>query len=109
MADAEGNARIIGNKAFDVEMTRAAKGVIVTAEEIVPSERFAEEPELTSIPGFMVKAVVHAPGGAAPCSCHPHYGVDDAEMRHYMKLSQTEEGLAEYLESSDLNLLSKSV
>ena len=101
VADAEGNARIAGNRAFDFEMTRAARGVIITTEEIVSTETIKEEPELTVVPGFMVKAVVHAPGGAGPCSCHPNYGVDEAEMRRYMALSRTPEGLAEYLGSAD--------
>lgn len=100
-ADAEGNARIYGPRYFDVEMTRAAKGVIVTAEEIVPPGRMAEEPELTAVPGFMVAAVAHAPGGAEPCSCHPAYGLDEAGIRRYMELSRTAEGLAEYLDSAD--------
>ncbi len=100
-ADAEGNARIYGPRYFDVEMTRAAKGVIVTAEEIVPPGTFEREPELTAVPGFMVSAVAHVPGGAAPCSCDPAYGVDEAEMRRYMALSRTADGLAEYLETAE--------
>ena len=108
MADAEGNARINGGRAFDVEMTRAARGVIITAEEIVSSETIMEEPELTVVPGFMVKAVVHAPGGAAPCSCYPNYEVDETGMRRYMALSQTPEGLAEYLGSADQDLASQA-
>lgn len=82
-------------------MTRAAqKGVILTAEEIISAERMADAPEMTSVPGFMVRAVVKVPGGALPCSCHPYYGVDENEMRRYMNLSKTPEGLAEYLETS---------
>ena len=102
MADAEGNAWIVGHRHYDVELTRAArKGVILSAEEIVPPERIAAEPEMSVIPGFMVRAVVEAPGGARPCSCPPHYGVDEEEMRRYMALSATPEGLAEYLEGAD--------
>ncbi len=108
-ADAEGNARIGGNRAFDFEMTRAARSVIITAEEIVSSETIMEEPELTVVPGFMVRAVVHAPGGAGPCSCYPNYEVDEAEMRRYMELSQTPEGLADYLESTDCDITSRVV
>ncbi len=100
-ADAEGNAWILGNRHFDVEMSRAAtRGVILTAEEIVPGEELAREPEMTAIPGFLVRAVAEAPGGARPCSCHPRYGVDAEEVRRYMALSATPEGLAEYLSSA---------
>ncbi|MBI2178676.1 MAG: hypothetical protein HYU38_10140 [Candidatus Tectomicrobia bacterium] len=97
-ADAEGNAWILGNRHFDVEMTRAAaRGVILTAEEIVPGEEIARDPGMTAIPGFLVRAVAEAPGGAWPCSCHPAYGVDEEGMRRYMELSASAEGLERYL------------
>ena len=85
-------------------MMRAAKGVIVTAEKLAPAERFREEPEMTAIPGFLVTAVAHAPGGAAPCSCSPAYGVDEARMRRYMEVSRTADGLAEYLAEAEAYL-----
>ncbi len=101
-SDAQGNAQILGNQQFDVEMTRAAqKGVILTTEKIVDPEEIAAEPERTTIPGFLVKAVVETPGGASPCSCHPFYDVDKTEMRRYMALTQNQDGLREYLASTD--------
>lgn len=103
-ANIDGDARILGPRYFDVEMTRAAKGVIITAEKIVSSEVFIEEPEMSVVPGFMVSAVVEAPGGALPCSCAHAYGVDEDGMRRYMELSKTAEGLKAYLEAEDSNL-----
>ena len=83
-------------------MTRAAqKGVILTTEKIVDSEEIESEPERTTIPGFLVKAVVETPGGASPCSCHPYYGVDKDEMDRYLTLTRKENGLREYLVSTD--------
>jgi glutaconate CoA-transferase subunit A len=83
-------------------MTRAAsRGVILTAEAIVPGEEIARDPGLTAVPGFMVRAVVEAPGGAWPCSCHPAYGVDEEGMRRYMELSASPEGLGQYLQETD--------
>ena len=84
-------------------MTRAAsRGVILTAEEIVPGEEIARDPGMTAIPGFLVRAVVEAPGGAWPSSCHPAYGVDEAGMRRYMELASTAEGLGRYLRETAL-------
>ncbi len=101
-SDAQGNAQILGNQQFDVEMTRAAqKGVILTTEKIVDTEEIAAEPERTAIPGFLVKAVVETPGGASPCSCHPYYGVDKEEMGRYLTLTREEGGLRKYLASTD--------
>src|SRR5215207_2916555 len=75
-ADADGNARIWGSTFEDTLMARAARQVIVTAERIVDRAILAAEPERTSIPGFLVEAVVEAPGGAWPTSCAGLYEYD---------------------------------
>jgi len=69
-ADLEGNAQIGLNKAIDEELSVAAETVIITAEEIVPRLDKAD------IVAPFVQAVVHAPHGAAPTSCHPFYPID---------------------------------
>ena len=54
--------------------------MIVTAEEIVDN--------LTSdvqIPGALVTAVAHAPGGAWPTSCFPLYPVAGGEILDYIE------------------------
>ena len=84
-ADAGGNARIDGGTFEDVLMSRAAEGVILTAERIVETDFFEEKPERTNIPAFMVKAVVHAPGGAAPASCYPLYEMDMDAVARYLE------------------------
>jgi glutaconate CoA-transferase subunit A len=75
-ADAAGNGRIIGTRFEDVLMAQAARRVILTAERIVDGEAFADLPETVAIPGFLVDAVVEAPGGAWPFSCTPLYEYD---------------------------------
>ncbi len=98
--DAQGNARILGCVFEDVIMTRAAKGVIVTAERIVPPDFLIGQPETTPVPHFLVTAVVEAPGGAAPGSCYPHYDYDPKHIREYLALSADAERLREYLRSN---------
>ncbi len=102
-ADADGNARITGSEFEDVLMSRAARGVIVTAERIVPREELARQPELTRIPGFLVRAVVHAPGGAWPGSCYPDYAYDPAGVRAYLDAVATGDAgrLRAYLDACD--------
>ncbi len=101
--DENGNAWILGNPHFDVEMSRAAQnGAILTSEEIVSSSEIETDPENTSIPGFLVKAVVKSPGGAKPCSSYPFYDFEPEEIKRYMNASKTEEGLKNYLETTDL-------
>ena len=103
-ADALGNARIYGSPYWDLVMSRAAAKVILTAERIVPTEELARQPELTRIPHFLVAAVVHAPGGARPTSCHPYYGIDEAGVRAYLEAADRPETLRAYLEAADEGL-----
>src|SRR5213592_5094928 len=63
-SDAEGNAHCWGNFGVLLEGVRAAKRVIVVAEEIVDAKTIASDPNRTAIPGFLVSAVVHEPLGA---------------------------------------------
>jgi glutaconate CoA-transferase, subunit A len=100
-ADAEGNARILGSEFEDVLMSRAAAGVIISAERIVPTEHLVEQPELTRIPGFLVSAVVHAPRGAWPGSCYPLYDYDPIAVREYLALAGDAAALNAYLARCD--------
>jgi glutaconate CoA-transferase subunit A len=79
-ADPEGNAQVVGPVYMDLEFARAAKTVIVTAEEIVPTEEIARSADRTLIPGFLVDAVVEVPFGAYPGEC---YGLYEADFEHF--------------------------
>ncbi|MEE9275939.1 MAG: CoA-transferase [bacterium] len=96
-ADAGGNARIDGGAFEDVLMTRAAEGVILTAERIVETAFLAERPERTEIPAFLVRAVVPAPGGAAPGSCFSLYDTDEAAVGAYIEAAAAPGGLDAHL------------
>ena len=65
-ADEEGNAHCWGNLGVMQEAVRAAKKVVVVAEEIVSREVIASDPNRTVIPGFLFSAVVPEPFGAHP-------------------------------------------
>jgi glutaconate CoA-transferase subunit A len=51
---------------------------VITAEEIVPRLDKAD------VAGPVVTAVVHAPRGAWPTSCHPLYPVAGGELLRYI-------------------------
>ncbi|MGD9890372.1 MAG: CoA transferase subunit A, partial [Dehalococcoidia bacterium] len=55
------------------------------------------QPELTAIPGFLVRAVVEAPGGAWPGSCHPLYDYDAEAVRAYLAAAGDPGHLRDYL------------
>jgi glutaconate CoA-transferase subunit A len=85
-ADEYGNARIFGSDFSDILHSRAAGKTIITAEKIVDTKTFQDNPKLTSIPHFLVEAVVKAPGGAKPGQCFGLYDVaDPAGMKGYMR------------------------
>ena len=90
-ADAEGNAHCWGNFGVMLEAVRAAKKVIVVAEEIVEQEVIASDPNRTVIPGFLVSAVVHEPFGAHPSPVQGYYSRDSEFFRAYHAETKTPE------------------
>jgi glutaconate CoA-transferase subunit A len=88
-ADKNGNAHCWGNFGVMLEGVRAAKKVIVCAEEIVSEEEIASDPNRTVIPGFLVTAVVECPLGAHPSPVQGYYKRDDAFFQQYHAETKT--------------------
>jgi len=84
-ADKEGNARIGGNQAVDPELALVAKTVVITTEKISPALEKAD------IVGPVVDAVVLAPSGAWPTSCHPSYPMDGLAILAYAEKAGTDD------------------
>jgi len=83
--DAAGNAQVDGPVYMDREIARAARTVIVTAEEVVPADAICRHADRTLIPGFVVDAVVEVPFGAYPHECHGRY---EADFKHFDDYAQ---------------------
>ena len=75
-ADVYGDARIFGTNLFALESAMASRRVIVSAEEIIDHDEFRKDPMRTTIPYFLVDAVVHAPFGAYPGAMPARYEID---------------------------------
>jgi glutaconate CoA-transferase subunit A len=88
-ADADGNAHCWGNFGVMLEAVRAAKKVIVVAEEIVSPDTIASDPNRTVIPGFLVSAVVHEPFGAHPSPVQGYSSRDNDFFRRYHAETKT--------------------
>jgi glutaconate CoA-transferase subunit A len=97
-ADAQGNAHIWGNLGVAVDGARAARKLIVVAEEIVSPEVIASDPNRTLIPGFLVAAVVHEPWGAHPSPVQGYYGRDHAYFTQYHEQSRDAADYEKWLE-----------
>lgn len=88
-ADSEGNAHCWANFGVMIEGVRAAKRVIVVAEEIVAPQVIASDPNRTVIPGFLVNAVVQCPYGAHPSPVQGYYNRDNDFFREYHEQTRT--------------------
>lgn len=99
-ADVFGNAQIDGYELMDADVARAARRLVISTEEIVPTDSLRLDPSRTTIPGFAVDAVVLQPMGAYPHECYGHYLADDEAFRAYMDRVRAtgSEGAREYVE-----------
>src|SRR5579864_172034 len=97
-ADTEGNAHCWGNFGVMLEGVRAAKRVIVVAEEIVDPKIISSDPNRTVIPGFLVNAVVECPYGAHPSPVQGYYSRDDDFYREYHAETKTKENSDTWLQ-----------
>lgn len=79
-------------------MPKAAKRVIVTAEEIVDTGVLRRNPDRTILPGFMVDAVVEVPYGAHPTSFFPNYGYDSRFHLEWTEVARDDEKATAFLE-----------
>lgn len=94
-ADLDGNALIGDNKGVDVELSLTAKTVIITTEELLTELNKADLVAPTT------DAVVLAPKGASPTSCHPIYPMDTAAILHYSEQVSDQESFNRYLAALD--------
>ncbi len=95
-ADEYGNTRIYGPVYEDLLFAKAAKCVIVTVEKVITNEEIRNNGRLTTIPGFIVNAVVELPKGAMPGTCSGLYDIN-REMLDEFKQIKTKDELETYL------------
>ena len=98
-ADRAGNTGIDPSPRYPTVtvMPRAARRVIVTVEEIVPTGELRRAPDRTILPGFAVDAVVEAPYGAHPTSLFPLYDYDAGFIADWTRAAADEEAARAFL------------
>jgi hypothetical protein len=67
---------VFGTGISHTEAAMASKKVIISTEEIIDTEEIRRDPGRTTIPYYVVDAVVHAPFGAYPGEMQGHYSSD---------------------------------
>jgi acyl CoA:acetate/3-ketoacid CoA transferase alpha subunit len=95
--DVYGNARCFGPGVSPLETAMAAKRVILSTDEIVDHEDIRREPGKTTIPYFLVDAVVYLPFGAYPGGTP---GIYELDIEHFSEFLQADGAgrMDEYLE-----------
>lgn len=98
--DAYGNVQSEGLPFMDQDIAGASDKVIITTERIISNDQVRRSPDRTSIPFFMVDAVVEVPYGCLPHECYGYYEPDFSHMDYYVKLMMGKgpEGVKEYLD-----------
>lgn len=96
MADAGGNAIVLGTQWNRFELARAADKVIIQADYIVDTDCMRQYPNLVIIPDIIVEAVIPWKFGAWPACSVGVYDSDEEHMFYMNKALGTPEGYAEY-------------
>jgi glutaconate CoA-transferase subunit A len=99
VADAEGNAWILGPRWDNTEQVRASRRTIVIAERVVPGDVIRRDPERTVIPGMLVSHVVELPFAAHPSSVYREYDYDAEQIERYVEATGTPEKVKAYLDT----------
>ncbi len=97
-ADMYGNAVFKGISVADMELSRAAKHVIVTAEKLVTNATIRANPTATSIPFYLVDAVVEMPFGSYPGNMPYLYFSDEEHLAQWMKVEKDPKEFEKFLD-----------
>ena len=97
-SDVYGNARVFGASVSPFETAAASKRVILCAEKIIGHENVRKNPAATTIPYFLVDAVVKAPFGSHPGTCPGLYFIDLEHVGEFLASQENPETLEKYYE-----------
>jgi glutaconate CoA-transferase subunit A len=101
-ANEKGDVLVEGIIGVQKEAALAAKRVVVTVEEVVPS--FAGlHPNLCILPHWTIDAVAVVPGGAHPSYTHGYYARDNAAYLEWDKISADRELFANWMRDNVLS------
>ena len=97
-ADMFGDSVIRGISIADHELARAAKHLIITTERIVDQSAIREDPTATSIPFYLVDAVVEVPYGSYPGNMPYLYYSDEEHLAEWMRAERDPDEFERFLD-----------
>lgn len=98
MASPDGTCRLSGAPFQDLDIAMAAKRTVISCETLVSDEYIRMQPELNSLSGLCVDAVVHAPYGAHPSQCFGCYDYDGGFYTEYDHASKSQNAFDVFME-----------
>jgi len=96
-SDCYGNCRIRGITIADLDLARASKRLIITAERLVTNDEIRNAPWATVIPSFCVDAVCEVPYGSYPGNMPGEYFSDEEHLRQWLTVEKDEAEFAAFL------------
>lgn len=96
--DVYGNCQIDGITIEDIDLSRAARKLVITTEKVIENSEIRREPWRTTIPFYYVDAVCEVPFGSHPGNMPYEYYFDEEHIGMYMKMAKTPEGAKEYID-----------
>lgn len=107
-ADVYGNARIRGITVSDLDLARAAKRLIITAERLIHNLDIRQDPTATSIPFYLVDAVCEVPYGSYPGNMPGEYFSDEDHLRQWLDAERDPETFEAFLNENIYSVASFS-
>ena len=95
-ADLAGNVYLGGIVGVQREAALAAKNVIVTVEEVV--DQLEVDLNAAVLPHWVISAVCHVPGGAAPSYAHGYYERDNAFCKQWDEIARDRDSFKNWME-----------
>ncbi|MBN9307465.1 MAG: 3-oxoadipate--succinyl-CoA transferase subunit A [Devosia sp. 67-54] len=102
-ASEKGDVLIEGIIGVQKEAALAARRVVVTVEEVVPSFK-GLHPNLTILPHWTIDAIAVVPGGAHPSYTHGYYARDNAAYLDWDRISADREAFSSWMQSNVLDV-----
>jgi len=99
-ADVYGNAHINGVLVADVDIAKASKKVIITTERLVDTEFFRNNPQNTTIPFYLVDAVVEIPYGSYPAEMPYEYLFDIDYFKKFLKAAENDDSFEKFVKEN---------
>jgi len=100
-ASQQGDVLIEGIIGVQKEAALAAKRVVVTVEEMVPSFK-GLHPNLTILPHWTIDAIAVVPGGAHPSYTYGYYARDNAAYLDWDKISADRDAFSAWMKTNVL-------